>query len=248
MTQRYATPAAFKQAVEHRLREAAAGGGSELARVRQRLVFDRFLARVVNVFGDRVTGETPCLHDAERSAEHARQGLAGSRSARFGRRHRRQEAAKRYRRDLRPPRNASDPLDHTTTAFRLGAGLRAHGKKRRPALVQSRRARGGGSGVSGSDPLRRLRPLGAKRLGVDQRGGPLRRGTLNHRIRTVRPFVPYADAIRSRLGAFCTSAVEVGPVYGSSPNSVRRINSASCCSGNGESSNTTGASRPAKRS
>ena len=39
MTQRYATPAAFKQAVEHRLRNAAAGGGLELARARQRLVF-----------------------------------------------------------------------------------------------------------------------------------------------------------------------------------------------------------------
>ncbi len=54
MAQRYATPAAFKQAVEHRLREAAAGDGVEHARLRQRLVFDRFFARAVNVFGDRV--------------------------------------------------------------------------------------------------------------------------------------------------------------------------------------------------
>ena len=35
MTRSYATPAAFKQAVEHRLREAAAGDGAELARLRQ---------------------------------------------------------------------------------------------------------------------------------------------------------------------------------------------------------------------
>ena len=54
MTRQYATPAAFKQAVEHRLREAAAGDGVELARLRQRLIFDRFFARVVNVFKDRV--------------------------------------------------------------------------------------------------------------------------------------------------------------------------------------------------
>lgn len=53
MTRRYATPAAFKQALEHRLREMAAGSGVELARLRQRLVFDRFFARVVSVFGDR---------------------------------------------------------------------------------------------------------------------------------------------------------------------------------------------------
>ena len=52
---RYATPAAFKQAVEHRLREMAAGEGSEHARLRQLLVFGRFLARVVTTFGDRVT-------------------------------------------------------------------------------------------------------------------------------------------------------------------------------------------------
>lgn len=52
---RYTTPAAFKQAVEHRLREMAAGDGGEHARLRQLLVFDRFLARVVTAFGDRMT-------------------------------------------------------------------------------------------------------------------------------------------------------------------------------------------------
>jgi hypothetical protein len=52
---RYASPAAFKQAVEHRLREQAEADGVELARLRQLLVFDRFLARIAASFGDRVT-------------------------------------------------------------------------------------------------------------------------------------------------------------------------------------------------
>jgi hypothetical protein len=47
----YASPEAFKQALEQRLRTASSGG-TDLARRRQLLVFDRFLARVVAVFGD----------------------------------------------------------------------------------------------------------------------------------------------------------------------------------------------------
>jgi hypothetical protein len=47
----YASPEAFKQALEQRLR-AAAMGGAEFARRRQLLVFDRFLSRVVAVLGD----------------------------------------------------------------------------------------------------------------------------------------------------------------------------------------------------
>lgn len=50
----YASPEAFKQALEQRLRAATKPGGS-LARSRQLLVFDRFLARVVAVLGDSVT-------------------------------------------------------------------------------------------------------------------------------------------------------------------------------------------------
>ncbi|WP_373044325.1 nucleotidyl transferase AbiEii/AbiGii toxin family protein [Vulgatibacter sp.] len=52
MTRRtYTSPAAFKQALEQRLR-AASGSGPELARRRQLLVFDRFLARIVHTLGD----------------------------------------------------------------------------------------------------------------------------------------------------------------------------------------------------
>ena len=52
MTKRtYASPAAFKQALEGRLR-AVSGSGPELARRRQLLVFDRFLARIVHTLGD----------------------------------------------------------------------------------------------------------------------------------------------------------------------------------------------------
>jgi hypothetical protein len=47
----YSSPAAFKQALEQRLRASTKTGG-EFARKRQLLVFDRFLARVVAVFGD----------------------------------------------------------------------------------------------------------------------------------------------------------------------------------------------------
>jgi hypothetical protein len=47
----YASPEAFKQALEQRLR-ASTKIGAELARKRQILVFDRFLARVAAVLGD----------------------------------------------------------------------------------------------------------------------------------------------------------------------------------------------------
>lgn len=50
---RYATPAAFKQALEQRLR-AMSADGIDFARRRQLLVFDRFLARVAALFGDAV--------------------------------------------------------------------------------------------------------------------------------------------------------------------------------------------------
>src|SRR5205814_6713519 len=46
----YATPAGFKAALEQRLRNSSTSG-VELARRRQLLVFDRFLARVTRVLG-----------------------------------------------------------------------------------------------------------------------------------------------------------------------------------------------------
>jgi hypothetical protein len=49
----YALPQGFKQALEQRLKTASATG-ADFARRRQLLVFDRFLARVVQVFGDAV--------------------------------------------------------------------------------------------------------------------------------------------------------------------------------------------------
>ena len=50
----YASPTAFKQALEQRLR-ASVASGTAFARKRQFLVFDRFLARVVALLGDAVT-------------------------------------------------------------------------------------------------------------------------------------------------------------------------------------------------
>ena len=50
----YASPEAFKQALEQRLRTSAKTG-AEFARKRQLLVFDRFLARAVAVLGDAAT-------------------------------------------------------------------------------------------------------------------------------------------------------------------------------------------------
>jgi hypothetical protein len=50
----YASPFAFKQALEERLRSPT-GTGAALVRARQLLVFERFLARVVQVLGDAVT-------------------------------------------------------------------------------------------------------------------------------------------------------------------------------------------------
>jgi hypothetical protein len=51
---RYATAAAFKQAVEARVRSSSSNG-VDFARRRQLLVFDRFLARIAHEFGDSVT-------------------------------------------------------------------------------------------------------------------------------------------------------------------------------------------------
>lgn len=50
----YSSPAAFKQALEQRLRSATKTG-AEFARKRQLLVFDRFLARLVAILGDAAT-------------------------------------------------------------------------------------------------------------------------------------------------------------------------------------------------
>lgn len=54
MTQAYRTAAAFKQALEQRLRTASTSG-VDFARRRQLVVFDRFLARVALELGDAVT-------------------------------------------------------------------------------------------------------------------------------------------------------------------------------------------------
>lgn len=50
---KYDSPAAFKQALEDRLRSQAKGG-MELSRRRQLLVFERYLARITQTFGERV--------------------------------------------------------------------------------------------------------------------------------------------------------------------------------------------------
>lgn len=50
---RYVTPQAFKVALETRLRQNAQTGGVALSRVRQLLVFDRWLSRMVLELGDR---------------------------------------------------------------------------------------------------------------------------------------------------------------------------------------------------
>ena len=52
MVRRYATPAGFKAALEQRLRSRAAGDGLELQRLRQLVVFERFVARVFAEFSD----------------------------------------------------------------------------------------------------------------------------------------------------------------------------------------------------
>ena len=54
MTRTYGTTAAFKHALEQRLR-AASSSGIDFARRRQLVVFDRFLARIVIELGDAVT-------------------------------------------------------------------------------------------------------------------------------------------------------------------------------------------------
>jgi hypothetical protein len=51
---RYKTPEAFKTALEQRVRARAEASGATMDRVRQLLVFDRFIARVTRTFGDRL--------------------------------------------------------------------------------------------------------------------------------------------------------------------------------------------------
>ncbi|HEY3355227.1 MAG TPA: nucleotidyl transferase AbiEii/AbiGii toxin family protein [Polyangia bacterium] len=51
---RYATPAAFKQALEDRIRRHARAEGIDMGRFRQLQLFDRWLARVFAELGDRV--------------------------------------------------------------------------------------------------------------------------------------------------------------------------------------------------
>jgi hypothetical protein len=54
MSRRYATPLAFKTALEDRLRRESSGSAMDLHRRRQLLIFDRFLTRVFIVFADAV--------------------------------------------------------------------------------------------------------------------------------------------------------------------------------------------------
>lgn len=49
---RFETPLAFKQSLEQRLRDKAARTGSDLNRLRQVVIYERFLARVFKVFGE----------------------------------------------------------------------------------------------------------------------------------------------------------------------------------------------------
>lgn len=49
---RFETPLAFKQSLEQRLRDKAAKTRSDLNRLRQVLIYERFLTRVFKIFGD----------------------------------------------------------------------------------------------------------------------------------------------------------------------------------------------------
>jgi len=51
MVQTYASPPAFKQALEQRRLKSSSSSGVDFSRRRQLLVFDRFLARMVAIFG-----------------------------------------------------------------------------------------------------------------------------------------------------------------------------------------------------
>jgi hypothetical protein len=53
-TDRYKTPEAFKTALEERVRRRASSEGTTMDRVRQLLLFDRFIARANQAFGDRI--------------------------------------------------------------------------------------------------------------------------------------------------------------------------------------------------
>jgi hypothetical protein len=54
MARRYTTAIAFKSALEDRLKRRVQENGADLDRLRQRSIFERFLARAVAHFGDRI--------------------------------------------------------------------------------------------------------------------------------------------------------------------------------------------------
>lgn len=66
---RYATAAAFEQAVENRLRSTSAGG-VDFARKRQLIIFDRFLARIVRALGDARCSKADSLWSSGRARPH----------------------------------------------------------------------------------------------------------------------------------------------------------------------------------
>ena len=87
MTRTWATPLAFKAAVEQRLRNEAKASGMDLQRRRQLFVFDRFLARLFRVLGGAVVLKGGLVIELRLEREG----------------HRRRRAPGRHRWDLRAP-------------------------------------------------------------------------------------------------------------------------------------------------
>lgn len=127
MIRRYATPLAFKQALEQRIKSSSTTG-ADFARRRQLLVFDRFLARVVSVVGDAATLKGGLVLEMR---------LARG-SARYDRRDQRGGAPLSLREDVPISRDSLPAGFDPRAASLLGRPLCCNGCVRRADLEDSR--------------------------------------------------------------------------------------------------------------
>jgi hypothetical protein len=160
----YATPAAFKQAVETRLKTASSTG-LDFGRRRQLLVFERFLARIAPLFGNAATLkgglalelrlEAPCVHDAAQPAEQPREGPSRSRAPRDRWTSRREAPARRHRADVHVPHDPSGADRAASSSRCVDRAIREDGGGEPAALANALGSCRGGESFPGHCARRR---------------------------------------------------------------------------------------------
>ena len=108
----YPTPEAFRQALEQRLRTVARTQGADISRLRQILIFGRFVARIFQELGDRAVATGGVVLELR---------------------------VNRSRRNVRVSEDAYFTIAGSGAARELSCNLRAHGERRWFALETPRR-------------------------------------------------------------------------------------------------------------